>query len=179
MPKPTPVHHHRRPHIPAGADNFLSVLEGIEGGFAIFTGVIVGLSFSVQNRWLLITTGIITILVNAFNSSAIRYSTQHYNDELDGREKHNIGRYYAMPALTEFIAYAVVSFVVLLPLLFISPLQLAIALTVVLTIVVLFAAGWYRGKVLHTHPLRDALELSLLGGAIVLVGGIAGYALSH
>jgi hypothetical protein len=170
---------YHRTKLPLGADNFLSILEGVEGGFAIFTGIIVGLSFSVLSRDLLLLTAGIGIIVNAFNSSAVRYATQHYEDELDGRESHDPFSRYFIPAFIEFTAYALVSAVVVLPLLVIQPIQAAILVCIFLTLFVLFGAGYYRGTLLRTHKIRDGLEVALLGGLIVMVGGIAGWILSY
>lgn len=171
-------HRHRRRHIPSGPDNFLSVLEGIEGGFAIFTGIVAGLSFQVQNHRLLVITGLISILVSGFNSSTVRYSTQHYLDELDGVEKRNKFHNYTLPALVEFLAYFLVSLIVLLPLVFIQSTLVAVMACIALTLSILFAAGYYRGWLLKTHPVKDAFELSLIGLAIISVGAASGYLLS-
>lgn len=165
----------RHKHIPTGPDNFLSLLEGLQGGFAIFTGIIAGLSFQVQNRELLIVTGLISVIVSAFNSSAIRYTTQHYVDELDGHEKRHKFRNYAWPAIFEFIVYLLVSVVVLLPLLFINSVPVAITISALITVSVLFIAGYYRGWLLRTHPYKDGFELALLGATIILIGAFSGY----
>jgi len=167
-----------RKHIPSGPDNFLSVLEGIEGGFAIFTGIVAGLSFQISDRRLLIITGLIGIIASAFNSSAVRYSTQHYLDELDGHEKRNKTKYYLLPAIVEFIAYVLVAGVAILPLLLIDSLPLAVITCSAITVGVLFVAGYYKGWLLRMNPLRDALELSLLGAMIILLGAGAGYGLA-
>lgn len=170
---------HTRRHIPLGADNFLSVLEGIEGGFAIFVGIVAGLYFQHISHDLLIVTGLIGLIVNAFNSSAVRYASQHYTDELDGHEKRHKVRAYLIPALIEFVTYGIVSLVAVVPLLLIRDSWVAITLTTLLTVILLFVAGWYRGKLFGRHAMRDGLELAGLGLAIILVGTIAGWLLSY
>jgi VIT1/CCC1 family predicted Fe2+/Mn2+ transporter len=165
----------RHKHIPTGPDNFLSFLEGIQGGFAIFTGIIAGLSFQVQSRKLLVITGLISVIVSAFNSSAIRYSTQHYVDELDGHEKRHKFKSYTVPAVIEFIVYLLVSFIVLLPLILIDSIPIAIILCAFITVSVLFVAGYYRGWLLRTHPVKDGFELAFLGAAIIFIGTLSGY----
>jgi hypothetical protein len=167
-----------RPKPPLGSENFLSVLEGVEGGFAIFTGIVVGLSFEFVSRDLLLLTAGIGIIVNAFNASAVRYASEHYLDELDGHETKDPGKHYFMPAFIEFVVYAAVSAVAILPLLFVPSLDLAIMCCVALTLIILFSAGFYRGTLLRTHRVRDGLEVALLGGLIILVGGVAGLILS-
>ena len=80
----------RRPrhitNIPLGAEKFLAVFEGLEGGFAIGAGVLAGLSFAGLDRKILLMTAVVSIIVNGFNSSAVKYSSEHYIDELDGHE---------------------------------------------------------------------------------------------
>ena len=138
-----------------------------------------GLSFEIANRDLLLITAVIGIVVNAFNSSAVRYASEHYEDELDGHETKRPLHVYFLPAFVEFVAYAFVSVIVILPLIFVHPLQLAIVSCVALTLIVLFMAGFYRGNLFGMHPMRDGLELALLGLLIVVVGGTAGWLLSH
>ncbi|HEX8390589.1 MAG TPA: VIT1/CCC1 transporter family protein [Candidatus Saccharimonadales bacterium] len=164
----------RHLHVPLGTANFLSVLEGIEGGFAIFVGIVAGLYFQAVNHDILVATGLISVIVSAFNSSAVRYASEHYLDELDGREKRNKLRAYFFPALTEFITYILVSIVAVLPLLLIQDSPTAISLTTLITVVILFGAGWYRGHLLGRHSLRDGLEMAGLGVAIIIIGASSG-----
>lgn len=169
---------HRR--VPLGSDNFLSVLEGVEGGFAIFAGIVVGLSFEDVPRELLILTAGIGIVVSAFNSSAVRFASEHYIDELDGHEKHNWIRSYLVPSLVEFIAYVAVSLIALLPLIIIPDVSNAIILSVTLTLIILFLAGLYRGNLLmRRHAIRDGFEVAGLGALIIVVGGVSGWVISQ
>lgn len=169
---------HPRKHIPLGADNFLSVLEGLEGGFAIFVGIIAGLYFQDIDHDLLVITGLIGLIVNAFNASAVRYASQHYVDELDGHEKRHKFKAYFVPALVEFLTYGLVSLIAVVPLLVIEDSLSAIMLTSLITLVILYLAGWYRGHLFGRHAVRDGLELAGLGVAIILVGAIAGWLLA-
>lgn len=169
---------YRRHTVPFGANNFLSILEGIEGGFAIFVGIIAGLYFQNISHDLLVATGIIGLIVNAFNASAIRYTSEHYIDELDGREKHSWQRAYLLPALVEFTTYVVVSLVAVIPLLLIEDSLTAITLTIIMTVAILFAAGFYKGKLLRRRAVRDGIELASFGLAIILIGTFAGWGLS-
>lgn len=169
---------HRR--IPFGADNFLSVLEGVEGGFAIFAGIIIGLSLEGVDRRLLIITAGISIIVNAVNASAVRYASEHYLDELDGRENRPKLTGYLVPALIEFLVYGIASAISILPLLFIESDFLAVASMVTTTLIILFSIGWYRGNLLlGTHRVRDGLEVAGIGLLIIAVGAGSGWVLSH
>lgn len=173
------MHKRRVVRVPLGSDNFLSVLEGVEGGFAIFAGIVVGLSFEDVSRDLLILTAGIGIVVSAFNSSAVRFASEHYIDELDGHEKRHWVRSYLVPSLIEFLSYIVVSLIALLPLVILPNLTDAIIGSVILTLSILFLAGLYRGNLLiRRHAVRDGLEVAGLGLLIIVVGGVSGWLLS-
>lgn len=166
--------------LPLGKDAFLSVLEGIEGGFAIFAGIVIGLSIEGVDRRLLIITAGIGIIVNAFNATAVRYSSEHFLDELDGRENESWFRGYFLPAFIEFVVYAAASIISIIPLLFIESTPLAITSMVTITLLVLFASGWYRGNVLmKRNRIGDGFEVALLGLLIICVGAGSGWALSN
>jgi len=173
-----PLHRQRRKlAIPFGAQRFLAAFEGFEGGFAIGTSIVVALSFVGIGRTLLLYTAIISIIVNGFNSASMKYTSEHYMDELDGHEKKNEFKYYFLPALVEFIAYFAISFFAIVPLILLTNTLHALWLTVIVTLVILFAAGYLRGYMLRTSRLRDAIEATVLGAGIILVGVISGYIL--
>lgn len=169
----------RKLNIPFGAQRFLAAYEGLEGGFAIGASVIIGLSFTGLDRNLLISTAIITIIVNGFNTASVKYSSEHYLDELDGREKRSAVKYYLVPALIEFIAYFAISLLTLLPFIFIHHTPTALVYICLATILILFGAGWWRAYMLHMPRLRDATETALLGVGIMLVGLVSGLIIYH
>lgn len=166
--------------VPFGADNFLSVLEGIEGGFAIFAGIIIGLSIEGVDRRLLIITAGISIIVNAVNASSVRYASEHYLDELDGQENQRWLSGYFWPALIEFLVYGITSIISVLPLIFIDSDFWAISVMTLVTVIFLYAAGWYRGNLLiRKRRILDGLETAGLGIIIILAGAGSGWILSR
>lgn len=178
MSKHHPLHARRRSiRIPLGAQRFLAAFEGFEGGFAIGASILVALSFTDLNRSVLLATVIISIIVNGFNNASVKYSSEHFLDQLDGRETRNPFRRYFMPALIEFVSYFAISFVSIIPLITLSHTVSAVLLSVVITLVILFGAGYWRAYMLQMPRWRDALETLLLGGGIILVGLMSGYVL--
>ena len=169
--------HVRRRHIaiPLGAQRFLAAFEGFEGGFAIGTSIIIALSFAGTDRNLLLVTAIVSIIVNGFNNASVKYSSEHYLDELDGREKKSAFRHYFIPSFIEFVCYFAISFFSIIPLLFIADTFQAVAISVAITLVILFTAGYWRGYLLQMSRWRDALETTVLGLGIIFVGLISGY----
>lgn len=167
------------PRLRSTRKRLLGFVDGLEGGFAIFAGIVTGLSFATSNRTILIATAMVGILVNAVNTAAIRYSYEHYIDELDGHEKRNPTKYYLLPAVIEFCLYAMVSTISVIPLIFIEPLSLAIAVMIGICLIILFTAGAYRGAILGKHPIRDGAELLIGGSIIIVVGSFAGWVISR
>lgn len=173
-----PVYKRRRKvNLPLGAQRFLAVFEGLEGGYAISTSIIAGLHFSNMPKHLLIITILVSIFVNGFNTASVKYSSEHYLDELDGREKKSPFKHYFIPALIEFLIYIAVSITAIIPLLLIEDITLAIIALSVSNLVILFMAGWWRGYMVRMHPWKDAVETCLLGAGIILAGAISGWVL--
>jgi VIT1/CCC1 family predicted Fe2+/Mn2+ transporter len=173
-------HRRERSGLPLGAQKALAVLEGIEGGFAISAGLVAGLSFAnISNRHIMLITAGISILVNGFNASAVKYMSEHYEDELDGHEKKHAFRSYFVPAALEFATYFVVCALTLVPL-FIFPHHVeAVIWCTTLTLMVLYLAGVWKGYLMGKHPVKDGIELATLGLMIIAVGALSGYLLSR
>ncbi len=160
--------------LPLGTQRFLAAFEGIEGGFAIGASIIVGLTIAGLDRRLMLTTAVISIIVSGFNSASVKYSSEHYLDELDGREKRSALRHYFVPSLIEFVCYMVLSLFAVLPLFFVENLVVAVAVSVIATLCMLFVAGLWRGYMLRMNGVRDGIETALLGGGIIIVGLLSG-----
>lgn len=160
--------------LPFKSEYFLAALEGIEGGFAIGASIVVALGLAGLERHLLLATAIISIIVNGFNSASVKYSSEHYLDELDGREKKNAFRVYFVPSFIEFVCYLILSFVSVLPLLIVNDVATAVVASVILTVVLLFVAGYVRAYMVRAGRIRDGLETAFLGFGIILVGVVSG-----
>lgn len=168
-------HSNRKHRIPFGAERFLSIFEGIEGGFAIGAGVIAGLSFVSLDRNVLLTTAIVSIIVNGYNSASVKYSSEHYIDELDGHEKRHAYRRYFVPAFWQFLSYMVISVVSLIPIFLMGSIPHAVLYSCTITVLILIIAGYYRAYLLDIPRWRDAFEIALLGLGIIFVGYSAGW----
>jgi VIT1/CCC1 family predicted Fe2+/Mn2+ transporter len=164
-----------RHRIPFGTERFLSIFEGIEGGFAIGAGVIAGMSFVSLDRNVLLATAIVSVIVNGYNSASVKYSSEHYIDELDGHEKKHPFRHYFSPALWQFISYMVISVVSLILLFVMGNIPHAIFYSCLITLAILLIAGYYRAYLLNMPRWRDAFEIAILGSGIILVGFASGW----
>lgn len=173
-----PLHARRRSvNLPISAQRFLAAFEGLEGGFAIGASILVALSFTELDRSVLLATVVVTIIVNGFNNASVKYSSEHFLDELDGREKHSAFKHYFVPSLIEFVSYFAISFISILPLLIVDNLTWAVSLSVIITLIILYLAGYWRAFMLRMSTRRDAFETLMLGNGIILVGLVSGYAI--
>lgn len=164
----------REKDIPFGASTLLSIFEGIEGGFAISSSVMLGLLFAnLDSKLALIVTAVISIVVNGFNSAAVKYTSQHYMDEVDGKEDKQPHNYLA-PSIIQFTSYTIISILCVLPVIFIDNTQMGVFITCGATLLVLFIAGVVRGAILESKSLRDGLETTLMGAGIMVVGLVSG-----
>ena len=161
--------------IPFGADRFLAVFEGIEGGFAISAGILAGLSFTDIDQRTLLSIAIISIIVNGFNASSVKYSSEHYLDEIDGVENKNPFHHYFIPAFFEFLAYIIVGSISLIPIIVMGNIPHAIIYSCIITLIILLFAGIWRAYLLGMPRVRDGLEVAGLGLAIILAGFLSGW----
>jgi len=170
-----PLHDRRRTvSLPVGGQRLLAAFEGIEGGFAIGASIVAALGIAGLPLQLLLVTAIISIIVNGFNTASVKYSSEHYLDELDGREKKSSFKHYFVPSFIEFVCYVLLSFVSVVPLIIIQDTRIAISISVLMTLVLLFVAGLWRGYMLRMNGLRDGVETALLGLGIIAVGVVSG-----
>ena len=169
------LHTNRKHRIPFGAEKFLAIFEGFEGGFAIGAGIIAGMSWVNIDQKILIATALIGVIVNGFNSASVKYSSEHFIDKLDGREVKHKFRTYFLPAFTQFASYFIISFVSLVPLFIMGNMPNAILYSIAITLVILLVAGYYRAYILDMPRWRDALEIAILGAGIIFVGYLSGW----
>jgi len=164
--------------LPFDREYFLALLGGLEGGLATTTAIVVGLIITTEQRELVVTTAVISFMVQAFNSSVGRFSAAHTDDEIDRIETWKGYRKPVYNALLQFTAHILVSLLVILPIVFVTDIFTAVSMVIAITLVLLFVIGLYKGILLKLHPLRDAAELFVLGSLVVSVGMIAGLILS-
>ena len=164
--------------LPFDREYFLALLGGLEGGLATTTAIVVGLGITTERRELVVTTAVISFMVQAFNSSVSRFSAAHTDDEIDHIESWKGYRKPVYNALLQFTSHVLVSLLVILPMVFISDLLVAVSWTIGITLMLLFGIGVYKGVILKLHPLRDGVELFILGAMVVCVGLVAGVILS-
>ena len=82
-------------------------------------------------------------------------------------------------ALTIAASYVIGGFIPLLPYMLLENAFLALRASIVVTLLALAAFGWLKGRVLGLHPIRDALQTVLIGGAAAAAAFALARLLNH
>ena len=80
-------HHYHLRHRSPEHGPLLSFIDGLEGGFAIFAGIVAGLSFTIVNRQALIITALVGITVNAVSPGFIETDMTQQHVQGEARQK--------------------------------------------------------------------------------------------
>lgn len=158
-----------------GPARFLAAFEGLEGGFAIGTSLLFAFYITGLDKDAVILAAIIGVIVSGFNSSCVTYSSEHYADELDGREKRSPIKHYFVPAAIEFLSYSLLGILCILPFALLNEMIAGLIVSTIVTIVILFLAGLWRGYLLRMNGLRDGTETALIGVLIIGIGALSGW----
>lgn len=168
----------RRPlRVPFGTEIFSSIFGGAEGGLATTSAIIAGLFVSTQDRELVITTAVISFLVQAINGAVSRYSAERTNDEIEQVEDE-IGKLPAIvDAVVQLLSHVSGAVLVIAPIVLIVNVQLALITSIGITLTLLFINGALKAHFVKNNPLVEGLELVVLGAMIISVGISAGWLL--
>lgn len=163
--------------LPIDIDAFLSVFSGTEAGLATTAAIITGLITSTDNRQLVITTALITILVQAFNAAIGHMSVERTSAAI---ERNHSKLNYAKPisdSASQFIAHLISSFIILTPTVVVKDMQNVLFWTIGVTLGLLFLLGLIKGYLVKQFLIREAFELVVLGSLIISIGIISGIVL--
>lgn len=168
----------KRPlRVPFGSEIFVSIFGGAEGGLATTSAIIAGLFVSTQDRELVITTAVISFLVQAFNGAIGRYSAERTNDEIEQTEDIVGKRPAIIDAVVQLSSHVSGAVLVIAPIVLIVDVQLALVTSIGITLSLLFINGAVKAYFVKNNPIVEGLELVVLGAMIISVGISAGWLL--
>lgn len=166
-----------RARLPIDKEYFVSLITGSETGVATTTGIIVALTSGDKSRSLILAAAGLSIFVQAFTGAVNRYSVIRTSREIDN-ENDNQEKQPILGALSQFWGHLVAGSIPLLSLLFV-PSEYIIFASVYLAFLVLFAVGVIRGRFIRKHALRHTIQILFIGGIVIIVGLLVGYALRN
>lgn len=153
-------------------DYIRSAFFGLQDGLVSTTGVVVGITAGVQDKAIVILASLVAVTVEATSMAAGQYSSEKAVHQMDktGRHSDNL----IVGALIMFISYLGAGMIPVLPVIILEPPQSAI-ISVILAFIGLFTIGYVKGLMIKEKPLRNALELFVIGGTATGIGLAVGY----
>lgn len=164
--------------LPFGKEYFISALVGSETGIAVTAAIVLGLNAVDEPLPIILTTLLVTIMVQAFNSSIGSLLSIVTEREIEG-EEHKRPHLPLMSATLQFGTYIFSSMIPLLPLIFISDFELAFSITPVVALVSLLAIGFLKGRYIKRNTFDHAATVFLSGAAVISVGYLTGVILEQ
>lgn len=153
-------------------DYIRSAFFGLQDGLVSTTGVVVGISAGVNDKAIILLASIVAITVEATSMAAGQYSSEKAVHKMDKTGKHTDS--LLTGALIMFFAYLGAGMIPVLPVIIIGPPQSSY-LSVGLALTGLFVVGLIRGWISKESPIRDAIELLIIGGTATAIGLAVGY----
>jgi vacuolar iron transporter family protein len=153
-------------------DYIRSAFFGLQDGLVSTTGVVVGISAGVNDKAIVILASLVAVSVEASSMAAGQYSSEKAVHQMDKTGRHKDSLF--LGALIMFFAYLGAGLIPILPVIIIGPPHSSF-FSVILALVGLFIVGLARGHLTGSKPLRNAIELSIIGGTATAIGLIVGY----
>jgi len=148
-----------------------SSIFGLEDALVSTTGVVVGITAAGVPKQYVLLASLVTVAVEAISMGAAEYLSEESIDEL--KAKSYTHPKLILGAVIMFVSYFLAGLVPILPVLF-FPTHLIIFLSLSFALISLFVVGFVKGRVIHYHPIRSAMEMLVLGGIATLAGVIVG-----
>lgn len=153
-------------------DYLRSGLFGLQDGLVSTTGVVVGISTGVQNKEIVILAVLVAIMVEASSMAAGQYSSEKAVHQMHKTSKHNDSLFAG--AIIMFVSYLLAGLIPISPL-FLFNLADTRVISILFAFTGLFIIGYVKGKIVEDKPLRNAVELFIIGALATGVGLVVGY----
>lgn len=163
--------------LPFDREYFMALFSGFEGGLATTAAIAAGLLITTADIAIVITTATISFIVQAFNGSIGKFSSERTSDELDHQDVLHGFKKPVINASLQFAAHVAMGIIVLLPILYIDDQTDAMLVSIAVTLLLLLILGGYKGFVVGKRALPEALQQVGLGSMIIIAGILAGYLL--
>lgn len=155
---------------------FRNFIFGVEDSLVSTVGLLSGIAVANVPKSTILLTGVVLIFVEAISMTAGSFLSQHSVDEYVSRSE-KISRSTIISSLIMFFSYSISGFIILLPYI-VFPVDLALKISIFVSILSLFVLGTISAKISKVSILREGMEMITVGGVAIIVGIIAGNWLS-
>jgi predicted membrane protein (TIGR00267 family) len=158
-------------------EGFQGTAFGIMDGMITILGVVIGISQVTSSTTLVVVSGLVAGVANAFGNSIGFYASELAERGEHIREKAHVApsTEVYMSTVNSFVSSLIAMLVPILPFVFLPSMQ-AMAAAVSIAMVVLFALGSYVGHLIGLSRFRFGLRYVMLGligsGLSYLIGNL-------
>lgn len=150
---------------------------GVEDSLVSTVGLVSGIAFAGVPRSVIVITGIILILVEAFSMGVGSLFSENSAEEFEAQ--HDVPLQKSLGgSLVMFVSYFLSGMFVILPYVFL-PSKNALILSVMLALVSLFVLGSVSAKYSNSSVMNRGIQMVLIGGVAILIGAVAGVVLNN
>lgn len=149
------------------SDYMRNIIFGAEDSLVSTVGVLFGLATTDISKYQIFLTGVIIIAVEATSMGVGAFLSEEETLELENSEAQINNGTIANPKISGvlmFLSYLLTGLIPLIPYI-VFPIESAKYLSLILTLVALFALGY-----IPTKKIKSAWRMGLIGGIAVLVG---------
>lgn len=147
-----------------------TIIFAVEDSLVSTTGLIAGISVGVNNKAVVIVSGIVAIAVEAISMGASQYIS---DDAIEQTVKTRHNSQALKDGLLMLTSYFVAGLIPLLPVIFFA-YPTSLYFSVLFALIGLVILGYVKSKVLRTNPFRGALKVVIVGGLATALGIIVG-----
>jgi len=153
---------------------FRNFIFGVEDSLVSTVGLLSGVAMGGVSREVILLSGVVLILVEAFSMATGSFLTESSVREFDGQTKESRGA--ILGGMVMFVSYVVSGFFPLAPYVFIDGIM-ALYVSVGVSLLALFVLGAVSGSLSGGNIFGRGMRMLVIGGAAVLVGVAAGLVL--
>lgn len=153
---------------------FRNFIFGVEDSLVSTVGLLSGVAMGGVSREVILLSGVVLILVEAFSMATGSFLTESSVREFDGQAKEPRGP--MLGGVVMFVSYVVSGLFPLAPYIFIDGIM-ALYVSVGVSLVALFVLGAVSGSLSGGNIFGRGMRMLIIGGAAVLVGVMAGLVL--
>jgi len=145
---------------------------GVEDSLVSTVGLLSGVVIGGVSQEIVILTGVVLILVEAFSMGIGSFLSEYAAEEMV-MQRAIPQKIWAVGGAIMFISYIIAGFIPLAPYIFLSSVSSAFSYSIILSLIVLFGLGMIGGKIGGVSAFRRGLRMFVLGGFAILVGALA------
>ena len=153
-------------------DYIRSAFFGLQDGLVSTTGVVVGISAGVSDKSIVLLASIVAVTVEASSMAAGQYSSEKAVHQMDKTGKHTDNLYIGASIM--FISYLGAGMIPIVPVIIFGP-PISSVIGVIMALIGLFTVGYIKGLIIKEKPIRNAIELLVIGGTATSISLVVGY----